>query len=165
MPRITILLLILFLFACGKINKNTETAQDSTSVIITEAEPQPLTEAECWKLFDTFWIEFQRAIVNDDTNKIKTMCEFEDKEHTDWFLKTLTFSEFKEVIKEINKNNNYEYWSRSYGGNIEFQRDIKLQIDRFRFFISLLEVYILDFEIKDNYYKLTFFAKQRDLLK
>jgi hypothetical protein len=71
----TIFLIILFLFACGKTDKNLETTQDSASVIITEAESHPLTEAECWKLFDTFWIEFQRAVVEEDKVKLRELCD------------------------------------------------------------------------------------------
>lgn len=123
----TILLIILLLSACGKTDKNTETAQDSASVIITEAEPKPLTEAECWKLFYTFWIEFQSAIVNDDTNKIKTMCEFEDKEVFNEFLKVFVFdSKFKKMIKEIKKENgkymNYHNYQIVFNGKFYFTK-------------------------------------------
>ena len=122
----TLLIIILFLCACGKINKNTETTQDSASVIITEAESQPLTEAECWELFDEFWIEFQSAIINDDTNKIKTMCKLEDFDcneanySLEFFInrcffsyknkKTSKYKEYslKEFILMANKNNNYK---------------------------------------------------------
>ena len=95
MPRITIFLIILFLSACGKTENKTETAQDSASVIITEAESQPLTEAECWKLFDTFWVEFQKAVV--------------EKGYYDD-----CFSEFTiEMIRKINKKNNYNYFKKN----------------------------------------------------
>ena len=36
-----------------------------------QIESEPLTEAEAWKLFDEFWVGFQKAVANDDTNKIK----------------------------------------------------------------------------------------------
>ena len=115
MQKITIFLIILFLSACGKTDKNTETAQDSASVIITEAESQPLTEAECWNLFDTFWIEFQKAILNDDTNKIKTMCEF-DYENLKFLIEAYNN---KKLLLKINKSN-YYYFKR------EFKKYIKV---------------------------------------
>ena len=153
MPRITtLLIIILFLCACGKTDKNTETAQDSASVIVTEAESQPLTEAECWKLFDTFWMEFQRAIVNDDTLKLRAICNIEGDSWTfEEVLKAHFLNpNFKKMIKRMNKENKYTY---KYGGSCQYlQHDSHIYIcienNEYKYFV-------MSFHLINSKYKLT----------
>ena len=65
---IAICIICLFLFIRGKIGYEIETAQGTilvTTDTLLVVEPELLTEAEAWKLFDAFWLEFQSAVAND----------------------------------------------------------------------------------------------------
>ena len=71
MQKFIFIFLVLFLCACNKIEK-LEITEESIKEI---TEQTSLTEAEAWKLFDEFWLEFQKAVVEDDEEAIRSMCE------------------------------------------------------------------------------------------
>jgi len=113
MKKTTLFIMLLFLFSCGRVDK-IETVEEQ--IIIEEIKP--LTEEESWKLFDEFWVEFQNCIINNDTNRIKVLCEFESKFTTvEDFLENIP--RIKNYIKKIDKDNNYYYlkeFDKTVGG-------------------------------------------------
>ena len=67
MRKIKILIILLLIVGCNKIEKiDTVETQDTL-------EQQPLSEEEAWKLFDEFWVEFQRAVAEGDEKAIREM--------------------------------------------------------------------------------------------
>ena len=113
MRKIKILIILLLIVGCNKIEK-IDTAEETQDTV----EQQPLSEEEAWKLFDEFWVEFQRAVVEGDEEAIREMSEFEDENlcnnKNNYKLKTFVgcyiYHYFLTVpFNLINKNNNYTY--------------------------------------------------------
>ena len=115
MQKTLFIILILLLSACGKTNK-TEIVEEVIEETVLTAEQQPLSEAEAWELFDEFWVEFQRAVIEDDEDAIKGMCDIssinEYNSKTDIGITLDSFiiksKEYKNYILNTNKDNKYD---------------------------------------------------------
>ena len=117
-------MVFLFLFACNKVNKNVEQVEtpiDTTEVVL---EDTLLSEEECWKLFDEFWVEFQRAVIEDDTNKLKKMSKL-SKKRFNTFLKFLhNYPSFKIFVTYIHKGDRLSE-GRDGGNDVGYEGGIQ----------------------------------------
>ena len=129
MKYILILILLVFV-SCNK--QQTQTIENITTN--EQTETTQLTEKECWVLFDSFWVEFQKSVVEGDTVKLKEMCELSDE---DWncFLIILTDTITKKLIKNSNKENRYCF--SFYDKKIDYDYSTKTDYldNKFKFYV------------------------------
>ena len=160
MKKLKILLILLLIVGCNKTEKIDKIDTQDTSATV---EQQPLSEEEAWKLFDEFWVEFQKAVVDGDDEAIRGMYEFDCFEidncsSMDFFIyqcKTL----LKKDIKKINKNNNYTIITKNkhidkYGELLDVTESISIKyFDIYNKMIKENNVFILKIiHSADNYF-------------
>ena len=119
---------------------------------------KPITDEEAWKRFDEFWIEFQNAVINEDSIKLKDLCDFESYnilKYYDYNFYNFKFKKFlintqkiKKDFQKINKKNDY-----SYKYNVD-KKKLKVRIyfciDYIKKDNELIKEYNI-FELKINY--------------
>ena len=113
MKKLKILLILLLIVGCNKTEKIDKVEIQDTSATV---EQQPLTEEEAWKLFDEFWVEFQKAVVEGDEEAIREMCELGYDEFNNLIENLILYcKKYQKLIKKADKNNNYgETFKPSY---------------------------------------------------
>ena len=144
MQKFIFIILVLFLFACNKI--------EITEEPIKETAEQQLTEAEAWKLFDEFWLEFQKAVVEDDEEAIRSMCELDD---IDFLLETISKSKIlKKHIKKMTTIKNIGTF-KDFGEAIVFYEDGVFTLDIIQYFEpKRWGQGVMTLRLKDKKYKL-----------
>ena len=116
MNKLILYIILVGIVSCNKSQPINEPNVEE-QIVDTLEVPQDidtLTEKERWKLFDEFWVEFQSAVINDDTVKLKEMSDLPENEsrcsyNTDELLKFLKKNKIKKIIKNCNKKNKYNY--------------------------------------------------------
>ena len=93
MKNIFIFLLLLFLTSCNKTkikpeqigvsiaNNDTINVSDFDQSLksydsLVSDNPLTLTKEECLKLFEKFWIEFRKSVINKDKKQLSQLSEF-----------------------------------------------------------------------------------------